>query len=444
MPIPGVRRRWYVLVAVALAAAVAVTAIALTRDNAPVATPGIAGPTSAPASPPVPSPSGAVLDSLRVDPTAGGTLLVHGVHPKVPSRCVHPARPTLDARYPGSLTVQRASDGTLSLTVQLPFERYLDGIAEVPASWPMAALRAQAVAARSYALAQVGWTGAPGETLSTPICSTTACQVYAGLPTTPSGAAARWYEAVRTTAGQILVYRGRPADTFYFSTSNGQTYGNDQVFGGAPLPYLRPVVERDDGASPVSRWRVRFPFADLARFLAAAGDWPGGDTLSSVARGGDVLALSGDGASRTLDVSTFERDVDVWAPCLEPNRYPGLGSTGSRLPSAVPSRWFGLRTSGGAAILTGRGWGHGVGMVQWGAYGKARRGLPYGQILAYYYGGLVPVTFPEPGQIRVQVAEGLSSVTVRSSTEMIIRGNPVGPGPVRIIGGQHLTVTPIP
>jgi len=83
-------------------------------------------------------------------------------------------------------------------------------------------------------------------------------------------------------------------------------------------------------------------------------------------------------------------------------------------------------------------------MVQWGAYGKARRGLPYGQILAYYYGGLVPVTFPEPGQIRVQVADGLSSVTVRSSTEMIIRGNRVGPGPVRIIGGQHLTVTPFP
>ena len=67
-----------------------------------------------------------------------------------------------------------------------------------------------------------------------------------------------------------------------------------------------------------------------------------------------------------------------------------------------------LTSGGDAAVAVGRGWGHGAGMVQWGAYGKARRGLSASDILAYYYGGLRPETYPEPGLIHVQVASGLT------------------------------------
>jgi len=63
-------------------------------------------------------------------------------------------------------------------------------------------------------------------------------------------------------------------------------------------------------------------------------------------------------------------------------------------------------------IVTGRGWGHGAGMVQWGAYGKARRGLPADEILASYYGGLHPKPYPEPGLIHVQVGSGLTSLGI--------------------------------
>src|SRR2546428_375097 len=77
----------------------------------------------------------------------------------------------------------------------------------------------------------------------------------------------RWVKAVEGTAGQVLLYGGRPADTVYFSTSKGTTLGNDTVFGSAPLPYLRPVKEHDDAASPLSHWSVTLPFGDLARFL---------------------------------------------------------------------------------------------------------------------------------------------------------------------------------
>ena len=82
----------------------------------------------------------------------------------------------------------------------------------------------------------------------------------------------------------------------------------------------------------------------------------------------------------------------MWGPCLKPGRYP----PGS-LPVTVPSRWMTMSSGPDAVVATGRGWGHGAGMVQWGAYGKARRGLSASDILAYYYGGLRPDRSPSPG-----------------------------------------------
>jgi stage II sporulation protein D len=335
------------------------------------------------------------------------------------------------------LSVRRSDDGTLSLVVTLPFERYLQGIAEVPPSWPTAALEAQAIAARSYALATTGWSGSQGQTLKTPICATTSCQVYAGIPVPPETDIRRWYRAVRATSGEVLLYEGRPADTVYFSTSNGRTYGNDQVFGSDPLPYLRPVVERDDGASPVSRWLVRLPFPDLARFLHAAGDWPGGKDISGIRVDGSTIVISGSGASRSMDLDTFRDDVNTWAPCLAPSRYPPAS-----LPVTIPSEWLIVTSRPYAAVVNGRGWGHGVGMVQWGAYGKALRGYSASDILAYYYGGLRPQTYSEPGLIHVRVASGLTSLRiVPSEPGGSLDGRVLGPGHVSITGGDSLTVT---
>jgi stage II sporulation protein D len=335
------------------------------------------------------------------------------------------------------LSVRRADDGTLSLVVTLPFEAYLQGIAEVPPSWPAAALAAQAIAARSYALATTGWSGQQGETLTTPICATTSCQVYRGIPVEPVTGIGRWYAAVRRTAGQVLLYQQRPADTVYFSTSNGQTYGNEDVFGSAPLPYLRPVVEHDDGASPTSRWQARIGFRDLATFLSRAGEWPAGTPISAVSGdGSSVTVTDGAGANHALDGSSFRDAVNTWAPCLQPGRYPP-----APLPITIPSRWMTAASSGGTAVVTGRGWGHGVGMVQWGAYGKALQGWSASRILAYYYGGLRPERYPEPGLIHVEVASGLTSLRLRASGPgATIDGNELGRGAVVISGGAQLVV----
>jgi len=104
-----------------------------------------------------------------------------------------------------------------------------------------------------------------------------------------------------------------------------------------------------------------------------------------------------------------------------------------------------LSSSGGAAVAVGRGWGHGAGMVQWGAYGKARRGLSASDILAFYYGGLRPRTYPEPGLIHVQVASGLTAIGVRpSGAGATLDGEPLDAGRVTITGGDQLTVTTRP
>ncbi len=375
---------------------------------------------------------------VRIQSPAGGSLLLHGVYPHVDSACRKAEQPRLTARYPGTLAVRRAGDGTLSLVVTLPFERYLEGIAEVPPSWPAAALQAQAIAARSYALATTGWSGQQGEPLDTPICSTSSCQVYGGIPTEPVTGIGRWYAAVRRTSGLVLLSDGRPADTVYFSTSNGRTYGNEDVFGSAPLAYLRPKVERDDGASPTSGWQVRIGFRDLATFLTRAGEWPDGVPITSVMGDGSSVKVSGDAtrAPVVIEGSAFRDAVNTWAPCLRPTAYPTGG-----LPVTIPSRWMTARSSGGAMTVTGRGWGHGAGMVQWGAYGKARRGWSAARILAFYYGGLHPERYPEPGLIHVEVASELMSVRLRTSgAGATIDGQELGAGSLVISGGDQLTL----
>ena len=391
----------------------------------------VASPSAAPESP-------AVIDRTNAKAAADGSFLVRGPYPHAESSCKGARQPRLLARYPGTLAIRRADDGTLSLTVTLPFERYLEGIAEVPPSWPEAALEAQAIAARSYALATTGWSGEQGATLDTPICSTTSCQVYRGIPVEPVTGIARWYAAVRRTTRLVLLSEGRPADTVYFSTSNGHTYGNEDVFGSAPLPYLRPVVERDDGASPTSRWEVMIGFHDLATFLSSAR--ARGRTRRAISAvngdGSNVTVTDGAGSAHVLDGSAFRDAVNTWAPCLEPDRYPP-----GALPTTIPSRWMTATSSNDAAVFTGRGWGHGVGMVQWGAYGKAVRGWSASRILAFYYGGLRPRRYPEPGLIHVEVASGLTSLKLRASgTGATLDGRALGPGPLVITGGDELTV----
>lgn len=354
---------------------------------------------------------------VRFEAPPGESLLVHGTYPPTTSSCVDPFQPRLHARYRGTIEVRKAPGGSLSLIGELDFEDYLKGIAEVPRHWPMEALKAQVVAARTYALVRLAREGAR----SYDLCATDACQVYLGMGVEQGPWGERWIRAVEETEGEVLLHGGRPAETLYFSTSNGRTYGNQRVFGGAPLPYLRGIREGDDAESPLSRWQVRMPLGDLARFLGRAGSWPGGD-IRRVSDDGHRVRLRGPSGTRIVERAQLRSALNAWARCLAPDRYPNRQPDGYRLPQTVPSVWYRARQDGDDLVLEGRGWGHGVGMVQWGAKGKADRGLAYHDILAAYYGGLRPQRVAAPGRIRVLLAEGLRTVTVEPSGPVEVSG----------------------
>jgi SpoIID/LytB domain protein len=368
---------------------------------------------------------------LRFDAPPAETLLVHGTYRPVSSSCPgEPEQPVLHERYRGAVEVHLAADGSLFLIGELSLQDYLKGIAEVPRDWPMETLKAQVVAARSYALARLD----PGGLYD--LCATAACQVYlgAGIELGPWGD--RWSQAVDETAGEVLLHRGRPAVTYYSSTSPGRTFDNEDVFGGEPLPYLRGRPEHDDGASPLSRWKVRILFGDLRRFLDTDGRWPGGRLRTLKVSDGMLVVR---GKRRIVLTKSDLRDaVNDTAPCVAPARYPPFEPDGYRLPQSIPSIWFRPHVAGRSLVLDGRGWGHGVGMVQWGAYGKARRGLAYGDILASYYGGLRPRPWPVPGRIRVLVAEGLTSITVAPSGNASVLPTQASGPPWRVTGGRRL------
>jgi stage II sporulation protein D len=366
----------------------------------------------------------------------GGSLLVHGTYPPISSSCVGAEQPVLHERYRGAVEVVRASDGDLYLIGELGFEDYMKGIAEVPRDWPMEALKAQVVAARTYAAAHLD----PGGSYD--LCATDACQVYVGMAIEAGPWGHRWIRAVEDTEGEILRYGGRPANTFYFSTSNGRTYGNDVVFGGSPLPYLQGGPETDDGASPLARWTATFPLGDLSRFLAADGRWSG-RPIRSVRQDDGRIVIEGSRARSkvVLNREALRDALNDWASCLEPSEYPAREGGGYRLPQPVPSMWFTAHQDDDVLVVEGRGWGHGVGMVQWGAYGKAKRGLSYDQILAAYYGGLRPKRVDLPQTIRVLLATDLTSVTVVPSGEATVGGGRDAPQPPwRLTGGRKLRI----
>lgn len=140
-----------------------------------------------------------------------------------------------------------------STVQQVPLETYVRGVvsAEVPASWPLAALEAQAVASRTYALTA----HAGGSRFD--VYSDTRSQVYRGVAAhTPQTDA-----AVAATAGQIVTYAGRPAITYFFASSGGRTENVEQVWpGGEPEPWLKGVLDPYD-QGPLHRWRLTLSFA---------------------------------------------------------------------------------------------------------------------------------------------------------------------------------------
>ena len=165
--------------------------------------------------------------------------------------------------YRGSIEVRLDGSGVTSIN-ELDMDSYIRGVVagEMPSSWPLEALKVQAVAARTYALSTAKSSGSFDQ------YPDTRSQVYRGV----TGESVRSDAAVAATARQIVTYNGVPAVTYYFSTSGGQTENVEFSFiGSLSKPWLVSVPDPYDNQSPYHRWTVRFSADRLDRALGAPG-----------------------------------------------------------------------------------------------------------------------------------------------------------------------------
>ena len=284
--------------------------------------------------------------------------------------------------YRGRLQVLVGGSGLRAIN-HVGLESYLPSVvgSEMPASWPQAALRAQAVAARTYALRQ----RKPADPFD--LSATVSSQVYKGVDAeTPSTR-----EAVLSTRGQVLMYGSSLANAVFHSSSGGATENSGDLWS-QQLPYLVSVPDFDQ-ASPVQTWQQRLEPEQLQQAFAEIGGAQRIDVLSTTSTG-RVRQARVSGPSGTLVVSgaqlrsrlglrstmvRFELAASELAALpplpLLPEQYE-VGGFQPQVQLPLPS-----------LLAVGRGYGHGVGMSQWGALGLAQRGQSYDQILRHYYRG---------------------------------------------------------
>lgn len=284
--------------------------------------------------------------------------------------------------YRGRLQVLVGGSGLRAIN-HVGLESYLPSVvgSEMPASWPQAALRAQAVAARTYALRQLK----PADLFD--LSATVSSQVYKGVDAeTPSTR-----EAVLSTRGQVLMYGSSLANAVFHSSSGGATENSGDLWS-QQLPYLVSVPDFDQ-ASPVQAWQQRLEPEQLQQAFAEIGGAQRIDVLSTTSTG-RVRQARVSGPSGTLVVSgaqlrsrlglrstmvRFELVASELAALpplpLLPEQYE-VGGFQPQVQLPLPS-----------LLAVGRGYGHGVGMSQWGALGLAQRGQSYDQILRHYYRG---------------------------------------------------------
>jgi len=257
-----------------------------------------------------------------------------------------------------------ARKGEMLAVAVVPLESYVAAVLsrEAPARFQPEALAAIAVAVRTYA---VGAAAKPRDP-AYDVAGSVEDQVFDGM----DGVAAVFREATDRTRGLVVRYRGELARTVYHSTCGGRTEDAGSVWG-KDIPYLRSQFCDDCADSPVYRWEYRMSGTEGRRVATALGVPPGTDL--SIA----VTGRTPTGRARRVRISSGGVSREVQA--AEFRKAAGYANVRSLKMEIVP-------VAGGWRV-TGEGWGHGVGLCQFGANGMARRGAGFREILLRYYPG---------------------------------------------------------
>lgn len=257
------------------------------------------------------------------------------------------------------------SDRGILVVNQLPLEEYLVGLinCEISSAWPIEAVKAQAVIARTYALNR------KKARINSPyhLESSVIDQVYEGCLVEDS----RARRAVLETEGEVLTFAGGIIQAFYHSSCGGRTEASENVWGSS-LPYLKGVDCQYCLTSPAATtWEYKLQLEEIEDRLRAAGHKVSGlydikpGMINSRGRLKQVVLLAQKGGS-TISGEQFRKAV-------------GYG--------VIKSTRFTIKNSKNEVSFSGSGNGHGVGLCQWGAKQRALDGFAYGEILSYYYPG---------------------------------------------------------
>jgi stage II sporulation protein D len=294
-------------------------------------------------------------------------------------------------RYRGEAAVLRGSSG-VTLVNRVPLEWYVQSVVAVELGMRSPDVReavlAQTVAARTYAMRYRG----RREALGFDLFATVADQVYKGVEAEVPEVTA----ATRATAGQILTWNGQPIEAMYHSACGWSTEASDQVFrNGPPLPYLRAVSDRFGpgkrdyycSGSPSFRWSEQWDGAALNAVLARTLPAALGAAAANVGRVTDVRIASTTPSGRVAELVVSTTNGDVTVPSYRVRDV--LRPAPERQLLSTLFQLYVERQGGEIVKVTaaGAGAGHGVGMCQWGAVGRAKAGQRYAQILATYYPG---------------------------------------------------------
>ena len=291
-------------------------------------------------------------------------------------------------RYRGELVITATDSGMLVVN-RLPMDDYLRGVVPLEignrTAAEFAAVQAQAVAARTYAYKHLN------DARAFDMYSTVQDQVYGGVDAEKPQADT----AIMTTADVVVLYNGQPIVTPYHSTCGGSTAAVSEVwYNQSDEPYLRPVSDRIPGSdhfycdpSPRFSWTQSFDGpglrAVMEKYLAAYTTAP----KTGVGRITDIRE-QGRTTSGRVAALTVQTDSGTYTLRANDIRFVLRDPKGAILNSTFFS--FTRDTNGGEVsnlTVNGRGYGHGIGMCQWGAIGRARAGQNYRTILETYYQG---------------------------------------------------------
>lgn len=301
----------------------------------------------------------AVSGKLLIDGTATGVSVIIAESPGKDFIFVN------DCRYRGQIEI-RASTYSMQIINILDIEQYLYGVVprEMSASWPEEALKAQAIAARTYAIYQLLHRKYGGYDLK----STVESQVYGGA----SAETVQTNEAVDATRDLVMAFGDELVAAYFHSTCGGKTENDGALWGGTDLPYLKSRRCGYCEQSPHFSWQTEQNRKELTyKFRNANNDignvyW----INTSKTDTGRVKNITIKGTKMKIRLTEAEFRT-IWGDDL------------------IKSRFYRIKNRFGGIVIEGHGWGHGVGMCQWGARGMAELGNNYRQILKRYYGGWI-------------------------------------------------------